>query len=86
MTRITGSGCMLGALCAAFAGSAYLTGQTYFQSAADAAAVMAISGEQAAARSRKNNTGTGTLHSDIIDGIDKMTQEIIQKEIRYELY
>ena len=48
LTKITGAGCMLGALCAATAGTAKATGADMFSAAAAALMVMGIAGELAA--------------------------------------
>lgn len=69
LSKITGTGCMLGALCAAFmpCGASYM-------SATLAAAVMGISGEKAKA---ENPAGLASFQTALLDNIGTITDEDI---------
>ena len=82
MARITGSGCMLTALIGAFCGAC----EDPFAAACAAMGAMGISGEIADARRLHNGTGNATFRNDLIDAVFNLTEEQLEKGVRYELY
>ena len=83
MARITGSGCMLSALLGAFCGGAP---DQIFGTTCAAVAAMGVAGELAEARRLKNGTGNATFRTDLIDAVFNLTEECLQKGVRYEIY
>ena len=82
MARITGSGCMLTALIGAFCGA---NGEP-FLAACSAMAAMGISGEIAEEKRLRNHTGNVTFRNDLIDAVFNLTEEQLEKGVRYEIY
>ena len=82
MARITGSGCMLTALIGAFCGG----NRNYFSAACSAVAAMGICGEIAEAKRLRNGTGNATFRTDLIDAVFNLTEEQLEKGVRYEIY
>lgn len=82
MARITGSGCMLTALMGAFCGA----NADPFAAACSAMAAMGVSGELAEEKRLRRGTGNATFRSDLIDAIFDLTEEQLEKGVRYELY
>ena len=82
MSRITGSGCMLTVLIAA-----YLVANPKNQLAATAAAVcaMGLAGEGAYAKVQANMAGNATFRIALIDEIDRMTGAELNEGARYEM-
>ncbi len=71
---ITGTGCMLGALCAA-----YLTGALPYDAASAACAVFGICGELA-----QTDKGSGTFYVQLLDALSTVNDSIIAEKIRTE--
>lgn len=82
MARITGSGCMLTALMGAFSGA----NEDPFHAACAAMAAMGISGEMAEERRLQNGTGNATFRNDLIDAVFNLTEEQLEKGVRYEIF
>ena len=82
MARITGSGCMLTALIGAFCGA----NADAFLAACTAMAAMGISGEIAEEKRLRNGTGNATFRNDLIDAVFILTEEQLEKGVRYEIY
>ena len=82
MARITGSGCMLTALIGAFCGG----NRNYFSAACSAVAAMDVCGEIAEAKRLRNGTGNATFRTDLIDAVFNLTEEQLEKGVRYEIY
>ena len=83
MARITGSGCMLSALLGAFCGA---MPDRPFEAACGACAAMGVAGELAEERRLRNGTGNATFRTDLIDAVFNLTEECLQKGVRYEIY
>ena len=82
MSRITGTGCMLSAMLGAYAGA---NPDRMLQAAACAVAHMSYSGELAYARVAKENKGTGSLRTYIIDYLSLMTTELLNGGLKIEV-
>ena len=82
MARITGSGCMLTALIGAFCGA----NEDRFLAACSAMAAMGVSGEIAEEKRLLHGTGNATFRNDLIDAVFNLTEEQLEKGVRYELY
>jgi len=82
MARITGSGCMLTALIGAFCGG----DQNHFAAVCSAVAAMGICGEIAEEKRLRNGTGNATFRTDLIDAVFNLTEEQLEKGVRYEIY
>ncbi len=76
MTRVTGVGCAMGALCAACVASA----DTSFDAAIAAAAILGLAGEKAAV----NHPHPGTFAAALLDELDRLTPEELLKSARLE--
>ena len=83
MARITGSGCMLSALLGAFCGA---MPDRPCEAACGACAAMGVAGELAEERRLRNGTGNATVRTDLIDAVFNLTEECLQKGVRYEIY
>ncbi len=79
LTRITGAGCVQGAVCAAFLGT--LGGKARYEAAAASALVIAIAGEMAAEKA----TAPGSFHAAFIDALDAITPQEIVKRAKLSL-
>lgn len=77
MSKVTGTGCMLSAVCAAFAAA---NRERVFEAVTSAVAAMGLAGERAASYFR----GTGSYRAGIIDEISNMTDEILAEGSRIE--
>jgi hydroxyethylthiazole kinase len=75
LTRITGSGCMVGALCAATAAAASLIGEDMFTAAIAGIASMGIAGELAAETAK----APGSFRAALIDSIYALTGETLRQ-------
>ena len=74
LSTITGTGCMLGALCAT-----YLTAIPQLDAVIAACAVLGISGEMA-----RTDRGSGTFFVNLMDALSTLTAEDICKNIKLE--
>lgn len=75
MSKITGTGCMLSAMTAAYAAA---NPDKILEAAVCAVASMGIAGELAARQVKNNQLGTGSLRAFIIDNISTMTGNTIE--------
>lgn len=82
MARITGSGCMLTSLIAAFCGVC----EDSFLAACSAMAVMGISGEIAEEKRLQNKTGNATFRNDLIDAVFNLEEQQLKQGVHYEIY
>ncbi len=82
MARVTGSGCMLTTLIAAFCGA----NDDYFTATVSAMATMGVAGEIAEQKRLEKGTGNATFRTDLIDAVFNMTTEILERGIRYEIF
>ncbi len=82
MAQITGSGCMLTAMTAA-----YVTANREhpLEAAAAAFCVMGISGERAYERMRRENGGNASFRTYLIDEVYKMDGQVLMREAKYEV-
>lgn len=82
MSQITGSGCMLSAMTAA-----YITAnpENTLEAAAAAVCAMGLCGEKALEITQKNNEGNSSYRNRLIDEIYKLTGEELDKGARYEI-
>jgi len=83
MARITGTGCMLTALCGAFCGA---NPQKLLEASAAAVAMMGVAGERAYEKTARANAGTLTFRTHLIDEISLMTPEILEEGLKLEQY
>ena len=82
MSSITGTGCMLSAMCGAYAAANI---NNMVDAAACIVAMMGISGELAYEKVCKTNGGTGSMRTFIIDALSNMTPSVLEERIKYEL-
>lgn len=82
LRKVTGAGCMLSVLTAAFVGAN--PGQP-LEAAAAAVCAMGLCGELAASRLREGE-GTGMLRTRLLDAVSNLTGEQLDKGANYELY
>lgn len=82
MSQITGSGCMLSAMTAA-----YITANTEntLEAAAAAVCAMGLCGEKALEITQRNNEGNSSYRNRLIDEIYKLTGEELDRGARYEI-
>lgn len=81
MAKITGCGCMLSSLSAAFLAANM---DRPLEAAATATAAMGLCGEMAYERMAKEDAGNSTCRNYLIDEMYKMTGEKLEKGARYE--
>lgn len=82
LRQVTGTGCMLSVLAAAFVGA---NPEAPLEAAAAAVSMMGLCGERAAA-SLTGGEGTGTLRIRLMDAVSNMTGEELDQGANYELY
>lgn len=82
LRQVTGAGCMLSVLTAAFVGA---NPGTPLEAAAAAVCAMGLCGQTAAARLH-GGEGTGTLRVALMDAVSTLTGEELDKGASYELY
>jgi len=83
MSRITGSGCMLSAVTAAFCGAAP---KRTLDAVAAALCTMGLAGEQAAQRTARENAGTGSFRTYLIDSLSLMTETALAGGMKLERF
>ncbi|MDO4556560.1 MAG: hydroxyethylthiazole kinase [Lachnospiraceae bacterium] len=83
MARITGSGCMLGALLGAFAGS---NKEAPLEAAAAAVAMTGICGERAGKKVEIEQKGTGSFRTYFIDEVSLITGNDVEQEKKIKRY
>ena len=81
MSKITGSGCMLTGVIAAYCAA---NPEQLLDATAAAVCAMGLSGELAYDKSIKNDGGTSTYRSYIIDAISKMNADLLQGGMKIE--
>lgn len=83
MSRVTGTGCMLSAMMAA-----YLTAnqEEPLQAAAAAVCAMGLAGERAYDTMVKTHGGSGSYRMFLMDEISNMDEKILEEGAKYELY
>ena len=81
LAQITGSGCMMDGLLAAFAA----TSKSYFYPSICAVTEIGLCGEKAVAQMRANGTGLGSFHTYFMDAISQMTGEQLQGGQKIEI-
>ena len=81
LAQITGSGCMMDGLLAAFAA----VSKSYFYPAVCAVTEIGLCGENAAAQMRANGTGLGSFHTYFMDAVSLMTGEQLQGGQKIEI-
>ena len=83
MSKVTGTGCMLSAMMAA-----YLKANkgTPVQAAAAAVCAMGIAGERAYEKMLAVHGGSGSYRMFLMDEISNMNAEILDRDARYEVY
>ena len=82
LRQVTGTGCMLSVLTAAFVGA---NPEAPLEAAAAAVCMMGLCGERAAA-SLTGGEGTGTLRIRLMDAVSNMTGKELDQGANYELY
>ncbi len=82
LTRITGAGCMLSALSAAFLAAFPRDG---FAAALASLTVMGVCGERAAARMQAERRGVGSFRTYLMDEIDLLDEKSLESEAKYEI-
>lgn len=83
MSKITGTGCMLSALIAAFCGA---NPEHILDATAAAVACMGFCGEIAYGKTTHANAGNGSFRIFLIDAMSQMTQETFNGGIKVEVY
>lgn len=81
LAQITGSGCMMDGLLAAFSA----TSKSYFYPSICAVTEIGLCGEKAVAQMRANGTGLGSFHTYFMDAISQMTGEQLQGGQKIEI-
>lgn len=81
MARITGTGCMLGAIMGAYAGA---NSNCILEAVTCAVAIMGYSGELARDKIMKKNAGTGSFRVYLIDYLSQMTHDLLERGIKIE--
>lgn len=82
MSKITGTGCMLTALITAFCAA---NADNLLDATATAVVMMGLCGELAYENVIKNNTGTSSYRTYLIDEISKITAEILEEGAKVEI-
>ena len=82
MSRITGAGCMLTSLTAAYCGA---NPNTLFEAVAAASGVMKVCGTLAERRVREEMEGTASFRTRLIDAVSLLTTEQLAEGLRIQL-
>ncbi len=82
MSRITGAGCMLTSLTAAYCGA---NPNTLFEAVAAASGVMKVCGTLAERRVREEMEGTASFRTRLIDAVSLLTAEQLAEGLRIQL-
>ena len=82
MSRITGAGCMLTSLTAAYCGA---NPNTLFEAAVTASGVMKVCGTLAERRVREEMEGTASFRTRLIDAVSLLTAEQLAEGLRIQL-
>lgn len=81
MEKITGTGCMLAGLIGAFVGA---NTDNILESTALAVGLMGLSGELANEKMLRENTGTSSLRTYLIDNLSKIGEEKLEEALKIE--
>ncbi len=80
LSKVTGTGCMASALVGSYAGAAHISEEfDYFHAAVAGIASMGIAGELAM---KSSESGIGSYHIDIINGLSKMDEKLMSDMIK----
>lgn len=82
MSRVTGTGCMLSALTAAFCGANH---DNILQAAAAATAAMGVAGDIACQKTREAGAGTGSFRVYLMDAISLMDAQTLNGGMNIEI-
>ncbi|MDD4688452.1 MAG: hydroxyethylthiazole kinase [Eubacteriales bacterium] len=82
MSKITGTGCMLSALIAAFVAS---NSDNIYEATVTAVCVMGLCGEKAFARMKKED-GNASFRNYLIDSVYNLDGESLERGAKYEIY
>lgn len=82
MSRVTGTGCMLSALTAAFCGANH---DQILEAAAAATAVMGVAGDIACKKTEEMGGGTGTFRVCLMDAVSLMDAQTLQGGMNIEI-
>ena len=82
MSRVTGTGCMLSALTAAFCGANH---DQILEAAAAATAVMGVAGDIARKKTEEMGGGTGTFRVCLMDAVSLMDAQTLQGGMNIEI-
>ncbi len=82
MSQVTGTGCMLSALTAAFCGANH---DDMLQAAAAATAVMGVAGDIAYRKTMAAEGGTGTFRVQLMDAVSRMDAQTLQGGMNIEI-
>lgn len=82
MAKITGSGCMLTAMTAAYVTA---SPESILEAAAASVCAMGLCGEKALVTMEKNNAGNSSYRNYLIDEVFKLTPAALQEGAKYEL-
>lgn len=85
MSRITGAGCMLDGVIAAFLAAAGKLGVSFGEAAALAAAAHGLCGEIAASRAKKESGGTASFGIYLIDAMSGLTEDCLRGGAKIEI-
>lgn len=83
MSRVTGTGCMLGAIMGAYVGA---NSNALLEATACATAIMGYSGELARDKMIKENAGIGSFRVYLIDYLSQMTPDLLKRGMKIEKY
>lgn len=83
MSKVTGTGCMLSAMMAAYLSA---NKDTPLQAAAAAVCAMGIAGERAYEKMLAAHGGSGSYRMLLMDEISNMDEKILEQGARYEVY
>lgn len=82
MSKVTGTGCMLGAL---VAGSIAANKDRLLEATLFALAIFTISGEKSEKIIKKKNLGIGSFRTSLIDNIYNLTHKDVKEEVNFEI-
>jgi len=83
MAKITGSGCMLSAMIAAYIAA---NQENILQATAAAVCVMGLCGENAYARMIERKEGNSSFRNHLIDAVCNLTADELERGAKYEVY
>ena len=83
MTKVTGSGCMLSALTAAYVSA---NPSSALDAAAAASIIMGIAGELGYEKMIETNSGISSFRNFMIDAIYNLDEDTLERRAKYEIY